>query len=102
MKLLEKKILKLKQQLVSIGSMRPGSMSKQKRRARGTDYGEYWYLSYTFKKRGYTEYIPPELEKQIRDEIANYRRFKELSEELVEASIELSRLLIKQALEEKS
>jgi hypothetical protein len=95
MKRLETKIVRLKEQISALGPLRPGSLSRQKRRARGAEYGEYWYLSYTFKGRGYTDYVPPELVKQVRAEIADYRRFKKLSEALLETSIELSRTRIK-------
>ena len=97
---LEKKIARLKKQITMLGPFRPGSITKQKRRHRGDEYGEYWYLSYTFKGRGYTDYVPPGLLKQVRAEVACYRRFKELSEALLETAIELSRARVKRGREE--
>ena len=74
--------------------MRPGSLSLQARRSKKA-YGEYWHLSYTFKGRGRTEYIIDECVKDVEKEVAAYKRFRELVDELVELSIEASRLRIK-------
>ena len=70
--------------------MRPGHLSVQ-RRAGGKDGRGYAQLSYTFQRRGRTDYVQPEDVERIKSEIANYRKFKDLCERLVALSIEESK-----------
>lgn len=98
-KQLEIKIQKTKNQLAKIGDMRPGSLSLQQRRVKKEAYGQYWQLSYTFKGKGHTEYVPDDCAEKIQEEIANFKRYRELFETLVELSIELSKLRIRKARE---
>jgi hypothetical protein len=88
---LESKINKTKQELLELGDMRPGSLSRQMRKAK-EKYGAYWQLSYTHMGKGRTEYIKPETLKQVKTEVANYKRYRKLSDRLVGLSIEKSRL----------
>jgi hypothetical protein len=88
---LESKISRTKQMLLELGDMRPGSLSRQMRKAR-EKYGAYWQLSYTHMGKGRTEYIRPEAIKQVKAEVANYKRYRQLSDQLVKLSIEKSRL----------
>jgi len=67
--------------------MRPGSLSRQAR-ARG---GTYHHLSYTHAGKGHTEYVREDYVEAIREELENYRRFKKLTEEWLDAEIALSR-----------
>lgn len=68
--------------------MRPGSHSVQTR----SWGGEYCQLSYTHKGRGRTEYVPEAKRKEVERQIANYRKFRELTKEWVELGIELCKL----------
>lgn len=88
---IESGIAKIKQKILDLGDMRPGSLSKQMRRAK-KKYGAYWQLSYTHMGKGRTKYIRPEVLKQIKKEVANYKRYRNLSDQLVKLSIEKSRL----------
>ncbi len=87
---LEKRIEKLLIKLAEIGPMRPGSISKQFR-DRQNQRGEYYQLSYTHKMKSRTEHVWPEHVKELRAEIAEYKKFKELSGELIDLSIALSK-----------
>ena len=87
---LEKRIEKLLAKLVRIGPMRPGSISKQYR-DRENQKGVYYQLSYTHKMRSRTEHVWPEHLKELRAEIAEYKKFKQLTGELIDLSIELSK-----------
>lgn len=80
-----------KMAIAAIGDMRPGHLSLQ-RRASGGNTRCYAQLSYTFKKRGRTEYIQADDVERVKAEVENYRKFKSLCERLVELSIEVSRL----------
>lgn len=87
---LDKEIDALKQQLLEIGPMRPGSLSKQCRHTKKGAYGEYWHLSYTFNKRGHTQYIPGPAVKAVQAEVKNYQAFKKLIDKIIDLSIKAS------------
>lgn len=99
MKQLESKIEKIKSKIAAIGDIRPGSLSKQWRKSKGESYAEYWQLSYTFKGRGHTDYVPTDCAKQVQAETKNHKRLKELVDEWVELSVALSKARIKSARE---
>ena len=92
---IDKRIDKIKVELAKIDDMRPGSLTEQRRKPE--DEHGYYQLSYTHAGRGRTEYIPRSLVRNVRREIANYKRFKELTMEWIDLSIEKSRLRIKAA-----
>ena len=85
---LEEEIAALKVELVRLGRLHPGSLSAQKR-SRG---GEYQQLSYSYLGRGHTKYVRPEDVPLLQGELANYRRFRELTRRWVQLEIELSAL----------
>jgi len=89
-KLLERKIDKILEKLVKIGPMRPGSISKQYR-DRQNQRGVYYQLSYTHKMKSRTEHVWPDHVKKLRTELAEYKKFKALTGELIDLSIELSK-----------
>ena len=85
---LEEEIAALKVDLVRLGRLHPGSLSAQKR-SRG---GEYQQLSYSYLGKGHTKYVRPEDVPPLQRELANYRRFRELTKRWVQLEIELSAL----------
>jgi hypothetical protein len=85
---LEAEIAALKVDLVRLGRLHPGSLSAQKR-LRG---GEYQQLSYSYLGKGHTKYVRPEDVHPLQRELANYRRFRELTQRWVQLEIELSAL----------
>jgi hypothetical protein len=87
-KQIERRIEKIKQALAELGDMRPGSISTQTR-AWG---GEYHQLSYTHQGKGRTEYVPPERVREVKKQLANYKKFKELTGEWTALGIELCKL----------
>lgn len=87
----EKRIQRIKSGLASIEAMRPGSLTRQKRGESGT----YYQLSYTHRGKGRTEYIRKEFSKEIKKQIANYRRFKGMIDELIDLEIERSKIKMK-------
>lgn len=93
---LEKRIDAIRNEIASIGDIRPGSATKQKRSARGKAYAEYWYVSYTFRGKGYTEYVPDWAIEIVRKENENFKRLRDLADEWTELGIELSKLRIKE------
>ena len=87
-KQIRKRVLRIKEELMKMEEMRPGSLTRQKR----GDKGEYYQLSYTHLNRGRTEYIRAEFAQKIKRQIENYKNFKNLTNEWVTLEIELSKL----------
>ena len=90
---IERRIAKIKQALADLDDMRPGSMSIQTR----SWGGQYRQLSYTHLGKGHTEYIPKERVKEVKRQLANCRKFKDLTQEWVTLAIELCKLRTAQA-----
>lgn len=87
-KQVERRIGKIKRALADLGDLRPGSLSVQTR----SWGGQYHQLSYTHLGKGHTEYIPPERVKDVKRQIANYKKFRDLTQEWVNLAIELCKL----------
>ena len=91
LKKIENRIEKIKTELSTIGEMRPGSLNPRYKDKEKTD-GPYYQLSYTHEKQSRTRYIRPENLDWIREQLENYKRFKELTAEWVSLGIEHSTL----------
>ena len=89
---MEDRIVGIKQELLRIGSMRPGSLTRQKRSSKYKK--RYYQIGYTHKMRGHTEYARAEFVPDIRRQIANYKKFKKLTGEWISLAIALSKLTI--------
>ncbi len=88
---MEDEMNRVKQQIFELGNMRPGSLTRQMRKAK-EKYGAYWQLSYTYRGKGKTEYIRDAFVGQVKTETANFKRYRKLTDRLIELSIKLSRL----------
>ncbi len=106
----EKRIAAIKRELQKIGDMRPGSLSRQfntcgnpKCRCKDPEdprrHGPYFQLKYTRKGKSRTEFVRREQVEDIRRQLSNYARFRDLTEEWVDLSIEIARLRKKDAAE---
>ena len=78
-----KEIEATKQELICIGRMHPGSISLQKR----SHGGEYHHLSYSFAGKGHTHYVRSGDVDEVRESVANYRKFRELTNCWIELEI---------------
>ena len=92
---IQTRIQSVQQQLAQLGPLRPGCLSCQYKEPK-TKKGPYYQLSYTYRMRHFNEYIRPDLVPQIQQELAEYRRYRELNQEWMELSIQWSRLKIQQ------
>ncbi len=88
---IQRQIKSIKRELERIGEMRPGSLSRQYRIPK-KQIGGYYQLSYTHKMKSHTEYVRPRLVKEVRRQIATYKRFKQLTEEWIVLGIEECKL----------
>lgn len=89
-KQLEEQIAAAKQQIVQLGAMRPGHLSIQYRTS-DKNRAAYPQISYTFKKKGHTDYVRTADLDRIKQELENYKTFKEIVESITELSIKLSK-----------
>ena len=90
---IQRRIEKIKQQLLNIGEMRPGSLTKQYQKPKEKKGGLY-QISYTYKMRSKTEYVRPEFVSQLRKQITTFKTFKKLIQEWTDLAIEYSKLKI--------
>ena len=88
---IQKRITRIKAELLAIDDMRPGSLTRQYKDPENQS-GAYYQLSYTREMKSRTEYIARDCLREVRNQISNYKRFKALSAEWVALSIEHSRL----------
>lgn len=88
---LEEKIAKTKQELCSIGEMRPGSISEQYKDP-SQKTGVYYQLNYTYKMKTRTEYVRHAALATIRRQTAEFNRFKKLVDLLIDLSIQYTQL----------
>ena len=95
-----RKIEQLKQQLAELGPIHPGSLSEQynvcgKSDCRCKDpkdpqkHGPYYHLSFTWRGRSRTLFVRAEHLAEMREKLANYKRFRELTDEWVDLVVEL-------------
>ena len=94
LKRIERRIERIKSELVKIEAMRPGSLTKQYKDPR-KQLGSYYQLSYTFEMRSRTEYIRNDYVRDIRRQVKLYKRYKQLNADWVSLSIEHSKLAMK-------
>jgi hypothetical protein len=91
---------KIKHELLALGPMRPGSLSRQwnvcgkpdcrcKDLKRPHKHGPYYQLSYTWRGRSRTVFIPQDKVTEVKTQIATYRRFRELCQEWVDVALAL-------------
>jgi hypothetical protein len=91
---IERRIEKIKVLLNGIGEMRPGTLTQQFKDPQNRT-GSYYQLSYTLNMKSRTDYVSSDAVADVRRQVANYKRFKELSAQWVELGIEHSKLRIK-------
>jgi hypothetical protein len=93
---IEEKIRIIKGELMLIEHMRPGNLNQQFRKPK-EKIGGYYQLNYTHKNKTKTEYVRQGMIDTIQSELNEYKKFRELSDEWIELSIEASKLRIKES-----
>ena len=97
---IEKKIAGIKEGLRKIGEMRPGSLTYQYQRPKEKK-GGFYQISYTYRMKSKTEYVKAESVKDLKGQIATFKRFKKLMQQWVDLAIRHSQMKIKLAKEGK-
>lgn len=99
---IERQIEHLKRQLAELGPMHPGSLSEQynvcgkpgcrcKNPKNPQKHGPYYQLSFTWRGKSRTRFVRAERLAGMRQKIANYKRFRELTDEWVDLVVERER-----------
>lgn len=98
----ENRINLIKAKLQSIGTMRPGSLNKQftvcgRSNCRCQDpkapkkHGPYYQLSYVHQGKSTSQFIQKEFVSAVKEQLANYKRFRALTAEWVDLSLSIAR-----------
>jgi len=99
---LQRKIEEIKAEIVALGALRPGTLSRQYNVC-GTPgcrckedpeqrHGPYYQLSYTWHGRSRSEFVrEPEIAR-VQEQVQNYARLRALVDQWVEAAIEMARI----------
>ena len=88
---IEQRIRMLKRRLFDLGNMRPGTLSVQYRNPAEKKI-PFNQISYTYKGKSRSEYVRAENLDTVRREIDAYKRFKSLLDQVLELSIQASRI----------
>jgi hypothetical protein len=88
---LEQQIEDIKRELMEIGEMRPGSLTKQYRKGADDKRWEFYQLSYTHKMKSRTNYVRPQHIPELKEQIKTYKRFRTLVERWTDLAIEHSK-----------
>jgi hypothetical protein len=103
----DKQIDQIKKQLVALGEVRPGSVSKQfnvcgklgckcKDKVNPQKHGPYYILSYRYTGKNTTEYISPEYLRVLNRQIKNYAVMMDLINKWVGLCIQKSKIQMKE------
>jgi hypothetical protein len=88
---MEEKIEGIKQELLALGPMRPGSITRQYRLPKERER-PFYQISYTHRMKSRSEYLRPENLAAVRRETANFKRFRKLVAHWVDLALQLSQL----------
>lgn len=100
--MIEKRIAQIKEELQTIGDMRPGSLNQQytvcgKEGCRCVDpdkpqkHGPYYQLSYVHNGKSTTQFIGGPSVDNVRQQLDNYKKFRELTAEWVDLALTLAK-----------
>lgn len=95
-----KKIAGVKKELMTIGEMRPGSLTYQYQKPKEKK-GGFYQISYTYRMKSKTEYIKAEFVQDLKTQISTFKRFKKLMQQWIALAIRHSQMKIKLAKEGK-
>lgn len=91
LKRVEEHIEGIKRELLTLGPMRPGSITRQYRLPKERKR-PFYQISYTHRMQSRSEYVRPENLATLRQETANFRRFRKLINQWVVLALATSQL----------
>jgi len=103
---LQREIERIKKELVELGDLRPGSLSKQYnvcgkpacrcKASPPVKHGPYYQVSYTRKGRSGSKFVRREQITRVRQQLKNYTKLRALVDRWIEAGVELSNLRLEE------
>jgi hypothetical protein len=96
LKKIDEQIQQVKAQLLALGPMRPGTLSRQYRNPCQRQ-GGFWQISYTHQMKSRSEYVRPKEVSAVRQEIAQFRRYKKLTARWVELALRRSQTQLRRS-----
>src|SRR5881396_748529 len=103
---LEKRIQKIKQQIGALGDLRPGALSQQYnvcgspgcqcKASPPIKHGPYYQISFTRHGKSSSQFVREEDLKEVQQQLENYRRLRELVDEWITLSAQLSTLRLRE------
>jgi hypothetical protein len=103
---LKKRIQKIKQQIGELGDLRPGALSQQYnvcgspgcqcKASPPIKHGPYYQISFTRHGKSSSQFVREEDLKEVQHQLENYRRLRELVDEWITVSAELSTLRLRE------
>jgi len=98
---LENRITEIKARLQSLGAMRPGSLSRQynvcgkpgcrcKHPSHPQRHGPYYQLNYVYGGKKTSRFITGDILTQVRTELANYKKFRRLTQAWIGLALRLA------------
>ena len=103
---LEKRIQKVKQQIGELGDLRPGGLSQQYnvcgspgcqcKASPPIKHGPYYQISFTRHGKSSSQFVREEDLKDVQQQLENYRRLRELVDEWITLSAQLSTLRLRE------
>jgi|SRR5450759_3003119 hypothetical protein len=105
---IEKQLERIKRDLMALGPMRPGTLSRQYAACQKPGcacvdpvspkkHGPFYQLRYSHQGKSTTRFVRPGYVAQIKRELAAYQRFRELTQKWVALALTLSQLRLEQA-----
>src|SRR5215469_17909468 len=99
---LEDRIQKIKQEIAALGDLRPGALSQQYnvcgspgcqcKASPPIKHGPYYQISFTRHGKSSSQFVREEDLKDVQQQLDNYRRLRELVDEWITVSAQLSAL----------
>jgi hypothetical protein len=107
-KRIDAQIEKVKADLLKIGEMRPGSLSRQysacqKPGCKCVDpvkpqkHGPFYQLSYTHRGKSTTQFVRPQFVPEVRKQLAAYKKFRALTDKWIALALDRSKLNMESA-----
>ena len=105
---IEKQIERIQRDLMALGPMRPGTLSRQYAACQKPGcacvdpvnpkkHGPFYQLSYSHEGKSTTRFIRPGYVVQIKKELAAYKRFRQLTQTWVTLALTLSQRRLEEA-----
>jgi hypothetical protein len=99
---IQRQIAKIKGELLALGDFHPGSLSRQynvcgkpgcrcKNPRNPRRHGPYHKVSYVYRGRSTSRFVSRDQVKEIQAELANYKRFRKLTDEWVGLALKLAK-----------